>query len=332
MRIYAGIDEAGYGPLLGPMTVACTAWSTDEALGMWPDLWKALSGAVCKRPTDRKDRVAIDDSKTLKGSKEAKTHPLRNLERGVLSTLDAMTRHTRAKEIELFPLKESDFLKSLGCGPADALPWHKELPTTMLPVATTGDELRIAANRMHLAFEESGARLLCNRCTIIEPEELNQFSKATGSKSAVSELALLRLLCELREKYADVELCVACDRQSGRTRYLKPLQRAFPEAMIRIHEENDRESRYQVIDGKQNMFISFEAESEQRHLPVALASMTAKYVRELSMRRMNAFFANLLPGIAPTAGYVEDGRRFLEVIRPHLSKWGLEIDRLVRNF
>ena len=332
MRIYAGIDEAGYGPLLGPMTVACTAWSTDEALGMWPDLWKALSSAVCKCPTDHKGRVAIDDSKTLKGSKESKTHPLRNLERGVLSTLDAMTRQTRAKEIDLFPLKESEFIKLLGCGPADALPWHKDLPTTMLPVATTGDELRIAANRMHLAFEESGARLLSNRCTIIEPEELNQFSKATGSKSAVSELALLRLLCELREKFADVELCVACDRQSGRTRYLKPLQRAFPEAMIRIHEENDRESRYQVIDGKQNMFISFEAESEQRHLPVALASMTAKYVRELSMRRMNAFFANLLPGIAPTAGYVEDGRRFLEVIRPHLSKWGLEIDRLVRNF
>ena len=65
MRIYAGIDEAGYGPLLGPMTVACTAWSTDEALGLWPDLWKPLSSAVCKRPTDHKGRVAIDDSKTL---------------------------------------------------------------------------------------------------------------------------------------------------------------------------------------------------------------------------------------------------------------------------
>ncbi len=331
MRIYAGIDEAGYGPLLGPMTIACTEWSTDEALGKWPDLWKELSSAVCKRPTDHKGRIAIDDSKTLKGAKEAKTHPLRHLERGVLSTLAAMTRPVRDQETELFPLLESNLLKLLGCGPADALPWHKELSTTLLPVATTADELRVAANRLHLAFMESGARMLRNRCTIIEPEELNEFAKVTGSKSAVSELALLRLLCELREKYMDAELCVACDRQSGRTRYLQPLQRAFPEAMIRIHEENDRQSRYQVIDGKQNMFISFETESEQRHLPVALASMTAKYMRELSMRRMNAFFRHVIPGIVPTAGYVEDGRRFLEVIRPHLTALGLEIDRLVRK-
>ncbi|MCE9620401.1 MAG: hypothetical protein K8R92_10930 [Planctomycetes bacterium] len=331
MRIYAGIDEAGYGPLLGPLTVACTAWNTEESLGLWPDLWSALSSAVCRRPNDSKGRVAVDDSKTLKGAKAAKSHPLRNLERGVLSMLDAMQRESRPGEIDFFPLNEGDFLCRLGCDPAAALPWHREQNATQLPVATPKDDLQITANRVHLAFAPSGARLALMRCVIVEPEELNRLSKIAGSKAAVNELALLRLLCELREKFADADLCVACDRQGGRTRYLKPLQRAFPDAVVRIHDESDRGSRYELFEGSRRMSVSFEVDSEERHLPVALASMTAKYVRELSMARLNAYFTQRMPGLAPTAGYVEDGRRFLAKIRPHLAQWGVETDDLVRK-
>jgi SAM-dependent methyltransferase len=66
--------------------------------------------------------------------------------------------------------------------------------------------------------------------------------------------------------------------------------------------------------------LSFEVEAEDRHLPVALASMGAKFVRELFMRRLNAFFAERKPGLAPTAGYVEDGRRFLAEVKPILLR------------
>ena len=51
-----------------------------------------------------------------------------------------------------------------------------------------------------------------------------------------------------------------------------------------------------------------------------LASMGAKYTRELFMRRLNAWFAERMPGIEPTAGYVEDGRRFLTEVKPILVR------------
>jgi hypothetical protein len=38
--------------------------------------------------------------------------------------------------------------------------------------------------------------------------------------------------------------------------------------------------------------------------------MTAKYLRELSMRAFNEFWCARVPGLSPTAGYPVDARRF----------------------
>ena len=67
------------------------------------------------------------------------------------------------------------------------------------------------------------------------------------------------------------------------------------------------------------------------HLPVALASMTAKYLRELAMIRLNRFFREALPEIKPTAGYVQDGRRFLQEVRPVIEDRRLQAAELVRK-
>ena len=46
-------------------------------------------------------------------------------------------------------------------------------------------------------------------------------------------------------------------------------------------------------------------------LAVALASIFSKYIRELFMRPFNAFWAERVPGLRPTAGYAADAGRFL---------------------
>ena len=66
------------------------------------------------------------------------------------------------------------------------------------------------------------------------------------------------------------------------------------------------------------------------HLPVALASMAAKLVRELLMQRLNRFFTERMPDLAPTAGYVQDGRRWLQEVDPVLQDAGFQTDQLVR--
>ena len=59
--------------------------------------------------------------------------------------------------------------------------------------------------------------------------------------------------------------------------------------------------------------------------------MTAKLVRELHMARLNRFFRARMPELKPTAGYVQDGRRFVQEVDPVLRELDLDGERLVRN-
>ena len=93
MLIYAGIDEAGYGPMFGPLTVACAVLTLpehDPAAGA-PKLWSILRSAVAKQVALSKGRIVVCDSKRLKRSNadagNPSRHPLAHLERGVLAFL-----------------------------------------------------------------------------------------------------------------------------------------------------------------------------------------------------------------------------------------------------
>jgi hypothetical protein len=52
----------------------------------------------------------------------------------------------------------------------------------------------------------------------------------------------------------------------------------------------------------------------ERFMPTALASMTAKYLRELSMKAFNEFWRAHIPELKPTAGYYRDAWRFKKEI------------------
>ena len=117
MLFYAGIDEAGYGPMLGPLCIGSTLFKVndcDPATGA-PDLWSLLEEAVCRRPTDKKRRIAIDDSKTLKGARGSKAHPLRPLERGVLAFMQA--------GLDITPESDEELLSALDAGITPD-PWY----------------------------------------------------------------------------------------------------------------------------------------------------------------------------------------------------------------
>jgi hypothetical protein len=60
--------------------------------------------------------------------------------------------------------------------------------------------------------------------------------------------------------------------------------------------------------------IEFLVGADGLRLETALASMLAKYLREIAMGLFNAWWAARIPAIKPTAGYPQDASRFISEV------------------
>jgi len=326
MLVYAGIDEAGYGPLLGPLVVTCAVLAIPALPhhAPTPDLWKSLESVVAKDLGSRKGRIAVNDSKKLHTPK----HGLAHLERGVL----AFARLAAQR-----PAHVGEWLTTLGerAHAEHLLPWYEPTDTSpwqTLPTSITAGELAVAAGMLQTAASHAGITSLGIHGEVFFEDRFNQLASHTRSKAAVSFNAVSRHLIHLWNAYGEHHPVVVVDRQSGRSHYRELLALAFPQAFITIVDESDTLSAYHIESKPENKSIrvSFEVESEQRHMPTALASMAAKLTRELLMDRFNAYFTHHFPDIKPTAGYATDGKRFLEEVTPRLDLLRLSADQLRR--
>ncbi|MEL6497547.1 MAG: hypothetical protein AAFZ67_04275 [Planctomycetota bacterium] len=336
--IYAGIDEAGYGPMLGPLCVGLAVFRVEEhaAGANAPDLWEVLKAGVCRSlkelRTDSKHRVAIADSKALKLPNQSKTrHPLLHLERAALSLLAASGVEC-ADDTHLFA--------ALGSVLPDE-PWYRG-EAAALPLATTAEDLKIATNVLRSCMKGAGVELVELRCAVVGETAFNATIREAGSKAEVVARAVASHVGLIRERWGGDRLAdgdeirIACDRLGGRATYTDPLSRALPGVPITAIAESPEISGYHLgpVDGSGSSPVRalFMTESETHHLPVAVASIAAKLVRELAMRRLNRYFGERLsrelPELKPTAGYVQDARRWLGDVGPHID--AETRDRLVR--
>lgn len=99
---------------------------------------------------------------------------------------------------------------------------------------------------------------------------------------------------------------------------------------LAIAQEDDECSIYEMSAGSRVVRLTFEVEADDRYLPVSLASMVSKYIRELLMDQMNLYFGRLDAGLKPTAGYWQDGQRFVRELRTRLPHLGIDDGRLIR--
>jgi ribonuclease HII len=311
--IYAGVDEAGYGPLLGPLCVGMSAFrladaEIDPSGARVPDLWELLSRGVCRKPKDARRRVAVADSKKLKsGGKQ----PLIHLERGVLAFLGGET-----------PRDDGDYLVRLGVSPraTRATPWHAH--PQPLPVAVSEGEVAIARNLVLGAMDGAGCAMEALGVSALDAPAFNALYGELRNKAQVNMSLVFDAVRRVDLLRGDSPAFVAVDRQGGRADYTRELEAHVARGgTIRTLLADDERSIYRIeTDGAAPLYIAFEVGAEERHLPVALASMAAKYTRELSMRRLNAYFSERIPDLEPTAGYVEDGRRYLAEVKPILAR------------
>lgn len=341
-----GIDEAGYGPNLGPLVVAATVWRVAEETGgrkqetgdrgrgtenpttggtatiapagATVDLYRRLRKFVSAAP--REKRLAIADSKALYKPGLG----LRLLERGVLTALRVVRGDTTARWRELFTDSEPH------------LPWHADFDCD-LPIDTELDEIDDLADRLASTCVLAEVQLVHVQTRLVFPREFNDLTDHYGTKgAALSHITIDLLRATLEQISPDPQpptsdsFLVTCDKHGGRNYYNALLQHHFPDHWIDIVHESQTQSRYAWGPPEQRVTVTFRVRGEAE-LPTALASMTAKYYRELAMRAFNGYWVRQIPGLRPTAGYPTDAKRFKEAIAERQRTLGIDDRDLWRN-
>jgi len=300
--LWAGIDEAGYGPNLGPLVMtAVVAEGPDDRP---PDVWADLAATV-GRAGGRVDRLWVDDSKQVfKGRKGRE-----RLDAACLAVVNASGLG--------MPSTFGALLGAVGAGSLDEVelsPWVDADPP-ISPVAAP------AMNPL------TGApwRVVGVRAVVLGPSRFNAGLEATGSKAQVHFGAFSRLLAHVWGLVAaDRPASVTSDKHGGRHFYAAGLADVFPGARIDRGPEGPDLSRYTIRDGPQRLDLSLRPRADAGDGLVALASLVSKALRERWMDAFNAHWSARIPGLAPTAGYPVDAARFRRAIEADCTARGLD--------
>ena len=393
MTLIIGTDEAGYGPNLGPLVVAATAWRVEATpANAAVYLETAVAGA-------QRDTEALWPEKIRqRGNRRAsgRTVPLWAdskhiyragagfcaLEQGVLVALSlvndpdadtfAHARHaghagpvigSPVNQTNTVPRQWPSLEAALGQIGPEVADWRTSdvasesgghpsttqwalLPTLCLPHQADADACCARAAGMRMILDALGVSLVAVACRAIYPAEFNALLCQGLNKSDILSRTTLALAASLRTKANAEPALIWCDRHGGRKHYSALVAQHFGATLVQTLAETPARSAYRVPPQVQtdlteakadlnqaqaaNLDIEFNVGGESQ-VPVAVASMTAKYIRELAMHAFNAFWSSRSPGLNPTAGYPVDALRWRCEARDAIAQAGVRDKDLWRS-
>lgn len=314
MHWYVGIDEAGYGPSLGPFVMALAAVGFPKKLNNDENCWDLLSSWIVKaeRRNDSKPmRLIVGDSKKIYSKPNG------------LSLLGKPWRTLFFCDmIDKLSIKE--FLATIDCIGRE----HLFQDAWWIP------EEPIKLQKFNLYLAETGIIIpsFKAKIAVYSVKKFNQMCYEFGSKSTVTAGAWTLLVRSLFESLKPGDsVRVITDKHGGRNRYGGLISDTLGNGEWVIAErETASESDYRVLATSVDSSFRFIPKAESACPTVALASMLAKHLREELMAMFNKWWLSKIPGLLPTAGYPGDAPRFIDFIQPVANRMGIAMDEIVR--
>ena len=319
--IIIGIDEAGYGPTLGPLVITATGFDVPDAIAE-TSLWDVLRDSVTPRAGDRRGRLTVTDSKKLHRGRAG----VGKLERTALAWLAAGP--------DAGPTTLRSLLARVCPHMVDALaeyPWYRDDDPT-LPIDASATDIAICANALQRDLHANGIRVLGPWSEVLPAGHYNRMVDQTHNKAVVLFSLATRLIHRAAvEPHRHNQVHIVVDRQGGRDHYARPLMRAFEDRSLAIVEESPDRSGYRMTRGDSTWRIEFIKSGEDAHLPIALGSIFSKYIREVMMGCLNRFWQQRHPDLAPTGGYYVDAQRFLSDLGDTIDRERIDRNLLIRT-
>ena len=317
MVVLAGIDEAGFGPILGPMVVSSSVFSVPDNL-IKADLWQSLRKSVGKNRKHLAGRLLITDSKKA----HTKQQPVRHLQRAVLSCLSCLGKKP-ATLTDLLSLLCPDCLERL-----QSYPWYQRLGSNQMVVNEA--DIKLASAVLADDLSSNDIELLGLDSCCLDVAHYNNMVANVKNKSSVLFTATSQLIQHVIDNFPGEDIQIIIDRQGGRVHYRKNLQRMFSNMDLTILKETSANSSYELAANGKSIRLHFVIKADENFLPVSLASMVSKYLRELLIGNINSYFRDHQPQLKPTAGYWKDGLRFIKDLKTHAPDLTYDSNQLIR--
>jgi ribonuclease HII len=284
-----GVDENGLGPVLGPLV------ATSVTLEM-PRYERSALRA-------RGLSLGLTDSKEAGGFGQMRFAESVALALLALPQGGAAPVTADAVLDRVFANGRSRLRACCPDDPTAAQCWEVDLP---LPIF--GGDPEVGQEVIERLVGRSNLRILDVRSRVACAGVLNA-ERAAGKHKFDVDFDLFEELIAAVHVLHGAPLLAICGMIGGIRDYAPRFARFNPDRVQ--HVAGRRGQRRYAVEGVGE--IRFEIDADMRHLPVALASIVGKYVREICMRRIGEFYRRSDPELTLASGYRDPvTKRFIE--------------------
>jgi hypothetical protein len=249
MAIVVGIDEAGFGPILGPLVVSSCSFSLPQDL-LGTNLWQILKKTAYNKRKHLAGRLLITDSKKA----YTRSLGIKHLERTVLAALLCLGEKPATLN-DLLAILCKDVLNRLS-----NYPWYKDAGKLPLPIDDPDKIIAASALASDLASNDITLKEL--KCCCLDVGFYNKMMDSVKNKANVLFTATSQLIKNAYDSNMQDDIEIIIDRQGGRTRYREHLLRCFPDMYLTIIRETQQASSYELKLDNRRVILHFVVDAD----------------------------------------------------------------------